>query len=52
MCKDLQNGERLDGFPLVEADGTATPSASLPSDNMLRYLQKSGASYVCLSREG
>jgi hypothetical protein len=25
--------------PLVDADGTATPSESLPSDNMLSYLQ-------------
>ena len=30
MCKALQNGERLDGFPNVDA--TATASESLPSD--------------------
>ena len=29
-------------------DATATASESSPSDNMLNYLQKSGASYVCL----
>ena len=38
--------------PLVEADGTATPSESLPSDNMLSYLQKSGASYIYLYHHG
>ena len=31
---------------------TSTSSASSPSDNMLKYLQKIGASYVCLYHNG
>ena len=38
--------------PIVDADTTATPSESSPSDNMLNYLQKSGASYICLYHNG
>ena len=34
------------------ANATTTASESSPSDNMLSYLQKSGASYVCLYHHG
>ena len=44
MAKDLM------ASPNVVA--TATASESLPSENMLNYLQKSGASYVCLYNNG
>ena len=44
MAKDLM------ASPNVVA--TATASESLPSENMLNYLQKSGASYVCLYSNG
>ena len=46
MAKDLM------ASPTVDADGTATASESSPSDTMLNYLQKSGASYVCLYHNG
>ena len=45
MAKDLI------ASPIVE-DATTTASESSPSDNMLNYLQKSGASYVCLYHHG
>ena len=38
--------------PIVDADATTTPSESLASNNMLNYLQESGASYVCLNHHG
>jgi hypothetical protein len=44
MAKDL--------IASPNVDATATASESSPSDNMLNYLQKSGASYVCLYHNG
>ena len=44
MAKDL--------IASPNVDATATASESSPSDNMLNYLQKSGASYVCLYHTG
>ena len=46
MAKDLI------ASPNVDVDGTTTDSNSSPSDKMLDYLQKSGASYVCLYHNG
>jgi hypothetical protein len=36
----------------LNVDAITTASESLPSENMLNYLQKSGASYVCLYNNG
>ncbi len=44
MAKDL--------IASPNVDATATASESSPSDNMLNYLQKCGASYVCLYHHG
>ena len=44
MAKDLISSPNV--------DATATASEPSPSDNMLNYLQKSGASYVCLYHHG
>jgi MULE transposase domain len=44
MAKDLMASPNV--------DATAIASKSSPSENMLNYLQKSGASYVCLYNKG
>ena len=44
MAKDLMASPNV--------DATATASESLPSENTLNYLQKCGASYVCLYHNG